>query len=139
MSGTDLALTHVTVLIGDHDEALAFYRDVIGLEVRTDIPLGGIRWLTVGPASQPTLELVLEVPEMHPDPQTVKAMRARVDDGMMSLTLIFGVDDCDATFERIVAAGATPGQEPLDQPYGVRDCSVSDPWGNQLRFSQPLA
>ena len=138
MSASDLALTHVTVLVGDQAEALTFYTEVIGLDVRIDFPFPGGRWLSVGPAAQPTMELVLEVPEMHPEADAQRAMRARVDAGELSLTMIFAVADCDATFARLTAAGAKPGQEPMDQPYGVRDCSVSDPWGNQLHFSQPL-
>lgn len=52
--------------------------------------------------------------------------------------VIFRTDDCDATFERISAAGGEVLQEPMDQPYGVRDCAFRDPAGNLLRFNQPL-
>ncbi len=132
-----LALSHVTLLVGDQDEALAFYRDVVGLVVRTDVEIG-IRWLTVGPSSQPGLEIVLEVPAMHPDPEGQTALERRLESRAQS-TLIFTTVDCDATFDRLRALGARVAQEPTDQPYGVRDCSFSDPWGNQLRFSQNLA
>ncbi|WP_043650629.1 VOC family protein [Nocardia thailandica] len=136
-TGKDLVLTHVAVLVGDQEQALSFYRDVVGLEVRADLPFAGGRWLTVGPAEQPTLELLLEAPEMNPDPAARQAARDRIAAGAMS-TLIFATENADDTYARLEAAGATGAQPPTDQPYGVRDCSVRDPWGNHLRFSQPL-
>jgi predicted enzyme related to lactoylglutathione lyase len=137
-AAADLHLSHVLLLVGDQDKALPFYRDVVGLQVRTDLPFDGGRWLSVGPASQPSLEIVLESPEMNPSPDGQAAGRARLASGSMS-TLIFVVDDCTATFERLRDAGADVAQEPTDQLYGVRDCAFRDPWGNHLRFSQPLA
>jgi predicted enzyme related to lactoylglutathione lyase len=121
----------------DLDEALAFYRDVIGLEVRLDFPIGAGRWLTVGAPGQPDVEIILEPTTVADsgDEQTLRSLMERY----VIQTLIFEVDDCDATFERVRAAGATVGQEPTDQPYGVRDCSFRDPSGNQVRFSQPLS
>jgi predicted enzyme related to lactoylglutathione lyase len=138
VAASDLSLSHVLLLVGDQDEALTFYRDVVGLEVRTDVPFAGGRWIGVGPAVQPNLEIVLETPEMNPSPDAQAAARSRFASGSMS-TLIFTVDDCTATFERLRDAGADVGQEPVDQPYGVRDCAFRDPWGNHLRFSQPLS
>jgi len=137
-AAADLALTHVSLLVDDQDKALAFYRDTIGLVVRTDVPLFGIRWLTVGPASQPNLEFILEVPQMNPDAAGQKAARDRLAAGGQG-TLIFTTADCDATFARLRDAGVKVTQEPTDQPYGVRDCGFTDPWGNHLRFSQVLA
>ncbi len=132
--GEDLSLTHVMLLVGDQDEALTFYRDLIGLQVRTDIPFAGnLRWLTVGPVDQKHLEFVLEVPEMAPDAAYQAAARARIDSGVQS-TIIFSTDDLDATFTRIRDAGATVAQEIVDQQYG-RDCAFRDPWGNQIRFN----
>ncbi|MEU8900062.1 VOC family protein [Nocardia sp. NPDC048505] len=136
-NGKDLALTHVAVLVGDQEEALRFYRDVVGLEVRQDMPFAGVRWLTVGPAAQPSIEFLLEVPEMVPDAPRQQAARARLAGGSQS-TLIFTTDDCDATFARLREAGAVVVQEPVTQPYGMRDCGFVDPWGNHLRFSQAL-
>ena len=132
--GEDLALTHVMLLVGDQDEAKTFYEDVIGLEVRTDMPfVDDARWLSVGPVGQPTIEFVLEVPQMAPDEARRAAARARLDGGMQS-TIIFATDDVDATFTRIRDLGGTVAQPPVDQQYG-RDCAFVDPWGNQIRFT----
>ncbi|MFD3704884.1 VOC family protein [Nocardia sp. NPDC058658] len=132
--GEDLSLTHVMLLVGDQDEALTFYRDLIGLQVRTDIPFeGNLRWLTVGPVDQKHLEFVLETPEMSPDPAYRAAAQARIDSGAQS-TIIFATDDLDGTFTRIRDAGATVAQEIVNQQYG-RDCAFRDPWGNQIRFN----
>lgn len=134
-SGTDFALTHVSVLVGNQQEALEFYRDAIGFEVRQDMPFGGVRWLTVGPAAQPTIEFLLEVPEMVPSDSIQQANRTRIATGAQG-TLIFTTDDVDATFARLKEAGVEVAQAPITQPYGVRDCGFRDPWGNHLRFSQ---
>jgi uncharacterized glyoxalase superfamily protein PhnB len=134
----DLALSHVMILVGDQEEALAFYTETIGFEVRTDMPFGpGLRWLTVGPVAQPGIEIVLEVPQMNPDPEAQKRYQARLDNRTQS-TLVFDTDDVNATFARLEAAGAEVAQELIDQVYGVRDCAFYDPWGNHLRFNQPL-
>ncbi|UGT44392.1 VOC family protein [Nocardia yamanashiensis] len=136
--GKDLNLTHVAVLVGDQDQALEFYRDVVGFEVRQDMPFfGNVRWLTVGPAAQPGLELLLECPDMVPNEAAKEATLARLASRAMG-TLIFSTEDVDATFARLSEAGVPVEQPLVDQPYGVRDCGFADPWGNHLRFSQPL-
>lgn len=136
-NGKDFVLTHISLLVGDQQQALEFYRDVIGLEVRQDMAFGGGRWLTVGPVAQPGIEFILENPEMVPVPEMAEASRARLASGAQS-TLIFTTEDVDAVFARLRDAGVAVGQEPLTQPYGVRDCGFRDPWGNHLRFSQVL-
>ncbi|MFE9583092.1 VOC family protein [Nocardia sp. NPDC006044] len=136
-NGKDLALTHVALLVGDQDQALQFYRDVLGLEVRQDMPFPGGRWLTVGPADQPGLEFILEVPEMNPDAVAREAAQARLKNGAAG-TLIFSVQSADDTFARLRDAGVAVTQEPITQPYGMRDCGFRDPWGNHLRFSEVL-
>ncbi|QLY33119.1 VOC family protein [Nocardia huaxiensis] len=138
MTAKDLTLTHVSVLVGDQQEALEFYRDVIGLEVRQDMPfIEGARWITVGPAAQPAIEFVLESPSMVPVPEMAEGNRARIASGAMG-TLFFATEDVDATFARLSEAGVPVEQPLVDQPYGVRDCGFRDPWGNHLRFAQPL-
>jgi predicted enzyme related to lactoylglutathione lyase len=84
------------------------------------------------------VELVLEPPLADPNasPADREAMAELLAKGLLR-GVIFRTDDCDATFERIRAAGAEVLQEPIDQPYGVRDCAFRDPSGNMLRFSQP--
>ncbi|QFZ22389.1 VOC family protein [Saccharothrix syringae] len=133
----NLTLSHTFVLVRDQDEALAFYRDVLGLEVRTDARLEDYRWVSVGPVDQPELEIVLENPGTGRPGDDATTLEELLAKGSLS-ALIFRVDDCDATFEKLRAAGAEVMQEPVDQPYGVRDCAFRDPSGNHLRFSGPL-
>lgn len=129
-----LTLSHCFIQVHDQDEALAFYRDVLGLEVRIDAPLEQFRWLSVGPKGQPEVEIVLEAVGMG-RPADAEALGALLAKGSLS-GVIFATDDVDATFEQVQAAGAEVLQEPIDQPYGVRDCAFRDPSGNMLRFSQ---
>lgn len=131
-----LKLSHCFINVHDQDKALAFYRDVVGLEVHSDVPFEGFRWISLGSPDQPGVEIVLDHPSMG---------RAADADALLELMakgslsgVIFTTEDCNATFERLSAAGAEVVQEPIDQPYGVRDCAFRDPSGNQLRFSQVL-
>jgi predicted enzyme related to lactoylglutathione lyase len=135
-----LKLLNCFVSVHDHDEALAFYRDLLGLEVRADVKYEGMRWTTVGPESQPDVNIVLEPPLADPnaaasDRQVMKEMLAK---GLLR-GVIFTTDDVDATFEHIRAGGGEVLQEPMDQPYGVRDCAFRDPSGNLIRFNQRKA
>jgi predicted enzyme related to lactoylglutathione lyase len=136
----DIKLSQCFIAVDDHDKALAFYGDVLGLEVRNDVAFEGMRWVTVGAPSQPGVEIVLEPPLADPNasPADRHAMAELLAKGLLR-GVIFRTDDCDATFERIRAAGAEVLQEPIDQPYGVRDCAFRDPSGNMLRFNQPRA
>lgn len=137
--GMDLELSQCFIAVDDHDKALAFYRDALGLEVRNDVAFEGMRWVTVGSPSQPDVEIVLEPPLA--DPNATDADRQAVAELMAKGLLrgvIFRTGDCDATFERIRTAGGEVLQEPMDQPYGVRDCAFRDPAGNMLRFAQRL-
>lgn len=137
----NLSITHVTVFVDDQDKALAFYRDVLGMQVNTDADLGEMmRWLTVNPPSQPNVQIVLEpvgMGGMRSD-EDAAAITELMAKGTLN-ALIFQTDDVDADFERVRAAGAEIMQEPIDQAYGVRDCAFRDPSGNHLRLSQPLA
>ena len=133
----DIKLSVCFIPVDDHDKALAFYRDALGLEVRNDVGFEGMRWVTVGSPSQPDADIVLEPPVADPnasaaDKQAAAELLAK---GLLR-GVIFSTDDVDATFERIRAAGADVLQEPIDQPYGVRDCAFRDPAGNMLRFNQ---
>ncbi|ATZ24898.1 VOC family protein [Streptomyces lavendulae] len=131
-------LSQCFIAVDDHDKALAFYRDVLGLEVRNDVGFEGMRWVTVGSPEQPDVEIVLEPPLADPgaSPADRQAMAELLAKGLLR-GVIFSTDDVDATFERLRAAGADVLQEPIDQPYGVRDCAFRDPAGNMLRFTQP--
>jgi predicted enzyme related to lactoylglutathione lyase len=134
----DIKLSQCFIAVDDHDKALAFYRDVLGLEVRNDVGFEGMRWVSVGAPSQPDVEIVLEPPVADPNasPADKEAAAELLAKGLLR-GVIFATDDCDATFEHIRAAGGEVLQEPIDMPYGVRDCAFRDPSGNMLRFSQP--
>ncbi|MEU0602647.1 VOC family protein [Streptomyces sp. NPDC006393] len=134
----DIKLSTCFIAVDDHDKALAFYRDVLGLEVRNDVGYEGMRWVTVGAPSQPDVDIVLEPPLADPSASAAdrQAMAELLAKGLLR-AVIFQTDDCDATFARIRDAGGEVLQEPADQPYGVRDCAFRDPSGNMLRFNQP--
>ncbi|MFI0963017.1 VOC family protein [Streptomyces sp. NPDC021080] len=136
----DLKLSQCFISVDDHDKALAFYRDVLGMEVRGDVGFEGMRWVTVGSPLQPDVEIVLEPPGADPDasPADKQAMAQLLAKGMLR-GVIFSTTDCDELFERVRAAGADVVQEPEDQPYGLRDCAFRDPAGNLLRFTQKRA
>jgi catechol 2,3-dioxygenase-like lactoylglutathione lyase family enzyme len=133
----NLSLSHCFVTVHDQDEALTFYRDVLGLELRNDVPFEGFRWVTVSPPAQPDLEIVLETPNMGRPARAREALEQLMGQGALS-GVLFRTDDVDATFEKIRASGAEVLQEPIDQPYGVRDCAFRDPSGNQIRISSSL-
>lgn len=119
----------------DNDESLAFYRDLLGFEVRNDVEYGGLHWLTVGPAGQPETSLVLHPPATDPgttdeERRTIAEMMAKGTFGSINLA----TPDLDDTFEKIQAGAADILQEPTDQPWGIRDCALRDPAGNTIRI-----
>ncbi|AKN68659.1 MULTISPECIES: VOC family protein [Streptomyces] len=131
----DVKLAQCFLAVDDHDKAVAFYRDVLGLEVRNDVGFEGMRWVTLGSPLQPDVEIVLEPPDASPDasPADKQALNELLAKGLLR-GVIFTTPDCDALYERVRRSGADVLQEPMDQPYGVRDCAFRDPAGNQLRF-----
>ncbi|MGW4208343.1 VOC family protein [Lentzea sp. NPDC004789] len=133
-----MKLSHTFLFVHDQDTALKFYRDVIGLEVRTDETVEDYRWLTVAPAGQPDLEIGLALIGPPVPPTDHEALNALLAKGSLH-GLIFEVDDVDTKFEQVRAAGGEVLQEPIDQFYGVRDCAFRDPSGNMIRFSSPRA
>ena len=121
----------------DPDASLAFYRDILGFEVRNDVGYQGMRWITVGPAGQPETSIVLHPPAVDPgitadERRTVVEMMAKGTYAMINLA----TKDLDGAFERLQAIEAEIVQEPTDQPYGVRDCAVRDPGGNLIRIQE---
>jgi uncharacterized glyoxalase superfamily protein PhnB len=121
----------------DPDAALAFYRDTLGFEVRNDVGYGGMRWITVGPPSQPDTNIVLTPPAV--DPGITEEERRTINEMMAKgtyATVVLQTDDLDGLFERLQATDAEVIQEPIDQPYGVRDCAFRDPAGNHIRINQ---
>ena len=129
---------HASSLPHDDPEAsLAFYRDALGFEVRTDVGTGTMRWITVGPADQPGTSILLAPPTADPgitddERRTIAQMMAKGTFGMLTLS----TKDLDGTFERLQARAAEVVQEPTQQPYGVRDCAFRDPAGNLLRIEE---
>ncbi|MGW4671390.1 VOC family protein [Streptomyces sp. NPDC004324] len=137
----DLKLSQCFIAVDDHDKALAFYRDVLGLEVRNDVGFEGMRWVTLSSPLQPDVEIVLEPPDASPDasPADKQAMIELLAKGILR-GVIFSTTDCDALYERVRSSGAEVLQEPTDQPWGARDCAFRDPAGNLLRFKErPVA
>ncbi|MFJ8805819.1 VOC family protein [Streptomyces sp. NPDC102490] len=134
----DINLAQCFIAVDDHDKALGFYRDVLGLEVRNDVGSGGMRWVTVGSPAQPGVDIVLEPPLADPNASAAdrEAMAELLAKGHLR-GVVLTTDDVDATFEHLRAAGAEVLQEPVDQPYGVRDCAFRDPAGNMVRVKQP--
>ncbi|WDV49815.1 VOC family protein [Streptomyces coeruleorubidus] len=121
----------------DPDAALAFYRDTLGFEVRGDVGYEGMRWITVGPVGQPGTNIVLHPPAA--DPGVTEDERRTIAEMMAKGTyagIVLATPDVDATFERVQARDAEVVQEPVDQPYGVRDCAFRDPAGNMVRIQQ---
>jgi uncharacterized glyoxalase superfamily protein PhnB len=121
----------------DPDAALSFYRDTLGFEVRGDVEYGGMHWITVGPADQPGTSIVLYPPNATPgltddDRRLIAEMMAKGTYASINLA----TKDLDGTFERLQAGEAEVVQEPIDQPYGIRDCAFRDPAGNMIRIME---
>jgi catechol 2,3-dioxygenase-like lactoylglutathione lyase family enzyme len=110
---------------------------VLGLELRNDVARDDFRWITVGAASQPGVEIVL-TNYLSGSPADTDAIAALVAKGAMP-GVHFHTDDLDATFAKVRASGAEIVQEPTEQPWGTRDCAVRDPSGNMVRIDQPPA
>ncbi|MEU7846494.1 VOC family protein [Micromonospora parva] len=121
----------------DPEASLAFYRDVLGFEVRLDVGYEGMRWITVGPVGQPSTAIVLHPPTANPG-ITDEERRTILE--LMAKGSYFGVNlattDLDATFAKLEASDAEVVQEPTEQPYGVRDCAFRDPAGNMIRIQE---
>jgi uncharacterized glyoxalase superfamily protein PhnB len=121
----------------DPDASLAFYRDTLGFEVRHDVEYGGMHWITVGPPDQPGTSIVLYPPGATPgttddERRTITEMMAKGTYASINLATA----DLDGAFERLQAGDAEVVQEPVEQPYGVRDCAFRDPAGNMVRIQE---
>ena len=132
-------LTHVNQWVHDQDEALAFYTDKLGMELRDDVTvpeMGNFRWLTVGPVGQPDIAVVLMAVPGPPvfDEETAAALRALVAKGAAG-GLFFTTDDCQSTYEELSGRGVEFSQKPEQRPYGI-DAGFRDPSGNQIRMVQ---
>jgi catechol 2,3-dioxygenase-like lactoylglutathione lyase family enzyme len=133
----DITIHHSFLPHTDPDASVAFYRDVLGFEVRMDVGYQGMRWVTVGPPNQPDTSIVLHPPAATPG-LTDDERRTIVE--LMAKGSFFGVNlatkDLDGTFASLEASGTEVVQEPTEQPYGVRDCAFRDPSGNLIRIQE---
>ncbi|MGO2004890.1 VOC family protein [Arthrobacter rhombi] len=131
----NISLKYCHITVNDVDEAIAFYRDGLGLEVVNDVAGGGHRWVTLGTVSQPGAEIVLSNPHAGRSEQDGDVLQELLAKGVLPMT-VFTTDDVDALFEKVRATGAEVLQEPIDQPWGPRDCAFRDPSGNMVRINQ---
>lgn len=135
----DLKINNTFLPQNDPDAAIAFYRDVLGFEIRNDVGKGEMHWITVGPEGQPDVSIVLYPPAATPgltdeERQMIAEMMAKGTFAMLTLSS----SDLDTAFEEIQSRGAEIVQEPVDQPYGIRDCAIRDPFGNMIRINQTV-
>lgn len=134
----DITIQYTFLPHTDPEASLAFYRDTLGFEVRNDVGYDGMRWITVGPAGQPQTSVVLHPPAA--DPGVTDEERRTIAEMMAKGTyasIVLATGDVDGVFEHVQASGAEVAQEPIDQPYGVRDCAFRDPAGNMVRIQEP--
>lgn len=130
----ELTVARCFVTVTDPDKALAFYRDVLGLDLVMDVPNGDYRWITVAAPTQPAVQIVLSnYVQGSPDDQELAAQL--VAKGGFS-AVHFRTDDLDGLFTKLAEAGAEIVSEPADQPWGARDGAVRDPSGNLIRIDQ---
>jgi uncharacterized glyoxalase superfamily protein PhnB len=137
MAAMDIKISQTLLPHNDADASLAFYRDALGFELRNDVEYGGMHWLTLGHPDQPDTSIVLYPPEATPgitddERRTIAEMMAKGTYASINLA----TPDVDGTFERLQASSAEVVQEPIDQPYGIRDCSFRDPAGNLIRIQE---
>ena len=137
MTAMDITIHSSFLPHDDPDASLAFYRDTLGFEVRLDVGKGTMRWITVGPADQPGTNIVLYPPTATPgltddERRTIVEMMAKGTYGMLMLA----TEDLDGVFAKIAASDAEIVEEPTEQPYGSRDCSLRDPAGNMIKIQQ---
>jgi predicted enzyme related to lactoylglutathione lyase len=128
-----------SIYVPDQDQALDFYVGKVGFEVHTDLDLGFMRWLTINVPGDKNRAILLEkIGGPYMDEKTAGQVREVLSKGASGGHLFLTVDDCDGTYEDLVAKGVEITQEPTEQPYG-KDFGIRDPFGNSVRFSQPAS
>lgn len=130
-------LSHATIYVNSQEEALAFYTQKLGFEVRTDITMDGFRWLTVGPRDQKDLELVLMEPKPGPglDEETARQFQALIKKGALGVGVLH-TQDCRATYEELKGKGVVFSSPPQERPYGI-EAVFQDNSGNWFSLVQP--
>ncbi|MCU1404747.1 MAG: lyase [Glaciihabitans sp.] len=129
-----ISLQYCQVTVTDVDESIPFYRDGLGLDVRNDVGSDSFRWVTLGSGGQDAPEFVLSPPHAGRSEADGDALQDLLAKGVLPI-IVLRTDDLDATFERLRQFGAEVLQEPIDQPWGPRDCAFRDPSGNTVRIS----
>jgi predicted enzyme related to lactoylglutathione lyase len=134
-----IRLANAQLWVHDQEEALAFYTQRVGLEVRLDVTLpemGNFRWLTVGLAGQPDVSIVLMAIPGPPmmDHETAEQVRSLMAKGYAG-TIFLATDDCQASYEELTARGVEFVEAPEERPYGI-DSAFRDPSGNNIRLTQ---
>jgi predicted enzyme related to lactoylglutathione lyase len=134
-----IRIANAQLWVHDQEEALAFYTQKLGWEVRSDVTLpelGDFRWLTVGPAGQPDIEIALMAIPGAPvmDETTQQQVRDLMSKGFAG-TVFLTTEDCRASYEELKARGVEFVEEPEERPYGI-DSSFRDPSGNHIRLTQ---
>jgi uncharacterized glyoxalase superfamily protein PhnB len=134
-----LKLSNTMLWVHDQDEALAFYTEKLGFEVRADVTLpemGDFRWLTVGPAGQPEIAVALCTIPGPPvmDAETAEQVRTLMAKGVAG-TLFLTTDDHRTAYDQLKARGVEFVEEPEERPYGI-DAGFRDPSGNHIRLTQ---
>jgi catechol 2,3-dioxygenase-like lactoylglutathione lyase family enzyme len=137
VTAMDITIQGTFLPHNDADASLAFYRDTLGFEVRNDVGYKGLRWITVGPADQPGTSIVLYPPGADPgvtddERRTILEMMAKGTYAIITMA----TNDLDSTFAQLQAVDVDIVQEPIEQPYGIRDCAVRDPAGNLIRINE---
>ena len=132
-------IANTQLWVHDQDDALKFYTEKLGMEVRADVTLesmGDFRWLTVGPAGQPDFAIVLMAIPGPPvmDSETAGQVGDLMAKGFAG-TVFLTTDDCQASYEELKARGVEFVEQPEERPYGI-DCGFRDPSGNNLRLTQ---
>jgi catechol 2,3-dioxygenase-like lactoylglutathione lyase family enzyme len=131
-----VSLCGVHVTVDDPDAALSFYRDTLGMTVRSEVANDGFRWISLVTDSQPEIQIVLSQPHAGRSQEDGDALAALLAKGALTMIQLRS-DDLDATFDKIATApGVEVLQEPASQFWGVRDFAVRDPAGNMVRFEQ---
>ena len=134
-----IRIAHAQLWVHDQDEALAFYTEKLGMEVRADVTLpemGDFRWLTVGPAEQPDIAITLMAIPGPPvmDAETAEQVRSLMGKGFAG-TVFLTTDDVQASYEELSARGVEFTETPEERPYGI-DSGFRDPSGNSFRLTQ---
>ncbi|MGK5685618.1 VOC family protein [Actinoplanes sp. URMC 104] len=133
----NLTIANAFLPADNPEKSLAFWRDTMGFEVRLDVGYGDMRWITVGPPGQPQTSIVLHPPAADPgltdqEKRTIAELMAK---GSYA-SIVLSTPNVDETFEQVQKNGGDVVQEPIDQPYGLRDCAFRDPAGNMVRINQ---